>query len=483
MSSREIFALVDQGEYDLALEKCNLALKRNPDQLAYLEALSYWFMKREGHAVAYHLLKYVYSRLGPMPETLNNLGMNAMSLASSSGDDKYLNEAEQLIRKGISKLKSSHSNTTRSSLYENLALISLNSGDIKAGEGAAKEALKHNPESWGALETLAYAQLSQGNWAEGFVNYEYALGSKYRKPKPANDEPYWQGEPGSIYIRAEQGIGDVISYASVLPDAMKHNKITFECDERLGGLFKRSFPGLEIHATRFQKRPAWLEGRTFDYHALIGSLCPYYRKKDEDFPRKAFLVPDPERVLQWKTLLDSMPGKKIGIAWTGGLLNTFQRRRSYTLEDWLPILKTPGVTWVSLEYKDKTEEIEAFEKKHGIKIHHWHRATVNCDYDETAALVTALDSVVSTTTATVHLCGALGKDCHVIVPKKTRWFYQSNNEKHRWYDSLTLYRQDPIQSVAKVIKGKAGGWGKDERKNDLPDSAGAESVSLALAAE
>ncbi len=480
--SREIFELIDAGDFDRALNDCSLALKRDPEKMAYLEALAYWFMKREGHAVAYHLLKYVYSKLGPLPETLNNLGMNAMSLASSSGDDKYLNEAEQLIRKGIGRLKSSHSATTHASLYENLALISLNSGEIKDGEKFALEAIKHNPQSWGALETLAYAQLSQANWAEGFVNYEYALGSKYRKPKPANNEPYWQGQEGTIYLRAEQGIGDVISYASVLPDAMKHNTITLECDERLGGLFKRSFPDLEIHATRFQKNPAWLEGRTFDYHALIGSLCAYYRKKDEDFPRTAFLKTDPERVLQWKALLDTLPGKKVGIAWTGGLLNTFQRRRSHSLEAWLPILKTPGITWVSLEYKDRTEEIEAFEKKHGIKIHVWPRATINCDYDETAALIQNLECVVSTTTATVHLCGAIGKECHVIVPKKTRWFYQSTDQKHRWYDSLILYRQAdkwPIERIAQVLRAKAPGTGEEKRPYYLPDPTATEQRALA----
>lgn len=476
-----IFEAINEGNHEYAFNEIYAGLKKDPDRMALIEALAYAFMKIEQYPVAYHLLKYVYGRIGPAPETLNNLGMNAMSLASSSGDDKYLNEAEALFKKGIGSVKKHHAGNVKGSLLENLALVQLHQGEPKIAEKLCRESLELH-DSNGAHESLAYALLSQGQWEEGFFHYEFALGSKYRRPKPANGEPYWQGEPGTLYIRCEQGIGDSISYASVLNDAKQHNKITLECDERLGGLFKRSFPDIEVHATRFQKSPEWIKGRTFDYHALIGSLCPYYRKKDEDFPRKAFLVPDPDRVLQWKTLLNTKPGLKVGIAWTGGLTNTFKRRRSHQLEAWLPILKTPGITWVSLEYNDPTKEIEAFHVKHGIKIEHYARATEKVDYDETAALVESLDCVVSTTTATVHLCGALGKECHVIVPRKTRWFYVSDTKKHRWYDSLTLWRQQdkwPFERIAQVLKGKVGQRSAEERKDDLSNTVGTELLPVA----
>jgi ADP-heptose:LPS heptosyltransferase len=258
-----------------------------------------------------------------------------------------------------------------------------------------------------------------------------------------------------VFVQGEQGIGDEITYASVLPDAAKHNEIAYECDHRLEGLMRRSLPGVEVHGTRFNLDKSWRETRQFDAVCLSGSLCMEYRRSDEDFPRKGFLIPDPERTLQWKTLLDTLPGRKIGIAWTGGKDNTFKSRRSFSLEGLLPILKTPGVTWVSLQYKDPTKEIAEFEAKHGIKIHHWKRATENCDYDETAALVSELECVVSVTTAIVHLCGALGKKCHVLVPAKSRWFYQSDDSRHRWYDSLSLYRQSdkwPVEKVAEALK-------------------------------
>ena len=196
--------------------------------------------------------------------------------------------------------------------------------------------------------------------------------------------------------------------------------------------------------------------RQFGAYCLSGSLCREYRKKDEDFPRTPFLVADPERRLQWRALLDTLPGKKIGIAWTGGLDTTFKSRRSFNLESLLPILKVPGITWVSLQYQDPTAEIAEFHGKHGIPIRHWERAVgKGVDYDETAALVSELDCVVSVTTAMVHLCGALGKKAYVLVPKRARWFYSSPDQRHRWYDSLELYRQEdkwPVEKLATKLK-------------------------------
>jgi hypothetical protein len=254
-------------------------------------------------------------------------------------------------------------------------------------------------------------------------------------------------------VIGEQGIGDEITYSSVLNDASKDNEITYECDHRLEGLMRRSLPNVKVFGTRFADvRQNPIE---YDCSALTGSLCMEYRREDKDFPRTSFLVADPERTLQWGALLKTLPGKRVGIAWTGGLPNTFQSRRSFNLEGLLPILKIPGITWVSLQYKDPSAEIAEFEAKHGIKIHHWKRAVENCDYDDTAALVKELDCVVSVTTAMVHLCGGLGKKCYVLVPKRCRWFYTSETSKHRWYDSLELFRQQdkwPVERLADKLK-------------------------------
>jgi hypothetical protein len=425
----------------------NRGLNKDPDDMALL-MIGSCVMTREGAwGLALNTLKRVKDKSPPFPEISNNLGMALSSLAGHSGNDRLLDEAEALLRKTYRKHPIPE-------VTSNLALVLMNQGNWQGAEQLCREGLEKDPGNVSMRETLGYACLYAGNWVEGFGNYEFNLGNKYRPRLPGT---LWErGMRGKrLFLQGEQGIGDEITHASVLNEASEHNTIAYECDHRLAGLMKRSLPNVEVHGTRFEGSRIWRETRDFDAVGLVGSLLMEYRRKDEDFPRKGFLVADPERRLQWRALLDTLPGKKVGIAWTGGLDNTFKHRRSFGLEALLPLLKTPGITWVSLQYNDPTEEIEAFAKKHGIEIKHWSRAVgKGVDYDETAALVSELDSVVSVTTAIVHLCGALGKECHVLVPKKARWFYNSANEKHRWYDSLTLYRQAdkwPVEKVAEAL--------------------------------
>src|SRR5574343_355662 len=442
---------MEAGDLKSARNIANMALNRDPEDYPAVMVLAAIESREEAWGASYHLLQRCYQAAPYMVEVQNNLGMACASLASSAGRDRYLDEAERYLRKACKKGK-------RVEILANLALVMIHQGDYKQAEQIALEAIEIDSGNAQAREALGYACLHQRKWKPGFGHYEFNLGNKYRKIK-ARPGRYW--EPGDrnlkLYVCEEQGIGDAISYSSVLPDAAKHHKITLECDKRLEGLYKRSFPQIEVRGTRFEADKSWVESQGFDAHCLVASLCREYRQKDEDFPRKGFLVPAPERRLQWRALLDTLPGKKGGIAWTGGLDNTFKSRRSFNLEGLLPILKTPGITWVSLQYKDASREIKEFTEKHGIEIRHWARAVEKgCDYDETAALVSELDCVVSVTTATIHLCGALGKACYVLVPKRCRWFYQAREDgSHSWYESLRLYRQQdkwPVERVAADLK-------------------------------
>lgn len=444
--AEEAYALVQSGNTKAAMALVNKGINKDPDDMSLLMVGASVLTREQCWGMAFNLLKRI-AQTHPTPEVLNNLGMCASSLASQTGRDKYLDEAEAYLRRAFKKNQG----------YEvtaNLSLVMLHKLDLAASEHFAKKCLEIEPGNLSARETLGYVHLHRGEWYQGFGNFEFALGGKYRTPPKGK---YWeQGfKGGRLFLRGEQGIGDEISYASVIPDAANDNEIVFECDKRLEGLFRRSFPNVTVIGERFAEAKTY-DSEDFDRVALVGSLFMQYRRKDEDFPRTPFLVPDPERRIQWRALLDTLPGKKVGIAWTGGLENTFRHRRSFALETLLPILKTPGITWVSLQYSDSEGELEVMRERHGIDIKSWPRATgKGVDYDETAALMMELDAVVSTTTAVVHLAGAIGKKAYVLVPKKNRWFYSSDTNKHRWYDSVELFKQAdkwPVEKLADRLK-------------------------------
>jgi tetratricopeptide (TPR) repeat protein len=356
--------------------------------------------------------------------------------------------AEPILRKVLKEQPQA------TSVLNNLALLCVNECRVAEALEYAEQSLALDPSDKNdAHSSKGYASLMLGKWADGWRGFETMVGTGPRKFTAP--EAYWQGEKGGLlYVQGEQGLGDELSFASILPDAAKDNDIVFDCDPRLEGLFKRSFPSLEIHGTRFTPERPWLNDRTFDYACMVGSLAKYYRNSAESFPGTPHLVADPERRIQWKALLDQLPGRKVGIAWTGGKKSTFSDRRSFALEELLPILKTPGISWISLQYKDPTQETIALEKAHGIKIHHWKRACETQDYDDTAALVAELDCIVSVPTAVCHLAGGLGKRALVLTPARPNWFWQLSGDRLPWHDGIELYRQTddwPFEAVIKAL--------------------------------
>jgi hypothetical protein len=62
--------------------------------------------------------------------------------------------------------------------------------------------------------------------------------------------------------------------------------------------------------------------------------------------------------------------------------------------------------------------------------------------DDFAALIMALDLVISVQNTTIHMCGALGKTCWGMIPWRPEWRYGSNGQSMIWYSSIALYRQE-----------------------------------------
>lgn len=448
----------EQGEPDESLRIASSILNENPNEARALFLASYVFLQAERYGMAYNLLKQASLLVPKRDQVWNNLGMCCMKIGLIDEARQHFNKALQINPKNYPSMN-------------NLALIEVNECNPQKALEYVNKSVAIEPEQWDVHETRGYANLMLGNWTEGWDGYEAMVGnSKQRTAEPRKPVPYWAGQPTKgLLIRGEQGLGDEISFASMLYKPDKYTDynnallvpITLECDRRLEGLFKRSFEGygsgITVKGTRFDKSVDW--DADYDAWCLSGSLGWHLRTSDADFHGKPYLTADPQRKTAYRALLDSLGDKpKIGIAWTGGLKDTHSERRSLDLESLLPILKQDA-TFISLQYKDPSAEIAEFTNKHSIKIHHFPWATQTHDYDDTAALVGELDLVVSVQTAVVHLCAGLGKRCLVLVPNKPHWRYAT--PKFMWGDSIELYRQtkswnEPINKIVHEVNNLIG---------------------------
>ena len=323
-----------------------------------------------------------------------------------------------------------------------LQLCALN----RYAEGIARfrQALERAPGDPGVHNNLSIALLASGDFANGWRHQGKKWGLRENaRLRPDFAAPLWRGEPlagKSLYVWSEQGLGDQVMFANMFPDLVAAGgRCTFEVHPRLERLFARSFPGSEVVG----KRPRKAAPRQPDYQVPMSGLGEFLRSDLASFPvHTGYLTASPARRLHWRTRLTALgPGLRVGISWRGGTDRTDRRLRSIPLEKWQPILRLPGVQYVSLQYGDCRPELEA-ARAGGMRIAHWQDAVD--DLDECAALLSELDLVVSVATTVIHLAGALARPVWVLVPARPGWRYLLEGEQLPWYPSARLWRQTTL---------------------------------------
>lgn len=339
------------------------------------------------------------------------------------------------------------------------ALIVDHLGDRVQGLALLQEAARLAPQDDHAKYNIGLHHLKYGEYAAGWDGYERrrsfeSFVGKHRRFAL----PEWDGGPlegRTLLVQPEQGLGDEIMFGSCIPDVAAQAKhVIVECDAKLEAIFRRSFAQCTVVSRQRTLANDWaqrIEPRP-DLQIAAGSLACRFRRAAGEFPQHpGFLHADTESVAAWRARLAALgPGRKIGLSWQGGVGFTGRKRRSLRLEQLLPILRLPGLQFVNLQYTEVREEMRALESRHGVKVHHWQEAID--DYDQTAALVAALDSVLTVCTAIVHLTGALGRRALVMVPFGPDWRYGAAGERMIWYPSVRLLRQRRIGDWSEVLE-------------------------------
>jgi hypothetical protein len=446
-------SLVQRGEPDEAMDIIDEVLKKNPSDVHALIMATSILDKARRLPVAYQFAERAVRLAPQISATWTNFGRVSEGLYQLEDAERAFKMAVQLSKKP----------EALSLNMNNLAAFYVTTGQWETAKKIAKDCLAVDPDSRKAKGNLGLAQLATHEWKEGWVNYGHILGSDHRKiiKYRAKDEPEWDGTPGkTVVIYGEQGLGDELSFASMLPDAIRVcKKVIVDCDERLVGIFRRSFPKAKFYGTRWKREAAWdAEDMNPDYSISIGQLGALFRNKDEDFDGEPYLVPDRERHLMWREYFKLKPSPVIGIAWSGGLDWTGKQFRQWTLDQLQPIFDSVNAHWVCLQYKDAEDEIKAFG---GAEIHQYKFATLTKDYDDTAALVSACDLVIGMQTSVCHLSAAMGIETWGFINSTTPNWREGQGDTVPWYSAMKLYRQSPngywpIEDAARVLKLRYG---------------------------
>ena len=313
---------------------------------------------------------------------------------------------------------------------------------------------KTNVSRYSSLLNVGITYLTLGKFKEGWEKYEYRwqVDPGDKVVWPLKDKPLWDGKIKSkVLLWREQGIGDDIIFLGLAPEAYEAagESMSILIDPRLIPICERSMPGIEfLPATKGSA----LED-SFDYQLPMGSLPRLFRTSEEDFKRtkKSYLKADMEKVENLRRDLGVERKSVIGISWKSfKSLNT--SKKSMDLNQFGRIFKACNAVLLNLQYGDVDEEIREFKKNTGIEVLQCSSINLKEDLDGLAALIELCDLVVSTSSVTIHMAGALGKDSWVLLPFAANFWWLIERTDSLWYPTVRLYRQKSLQDWSEVLK-------------------------------
>jgi tetratricopeptide (TPR) repeat protein len=333
----------------------------------------------------------------------------------------------------------------------------LDLGRMEEALRAHKLAVERDPANPGARYNLSLTQLRLGDWRQGWPGYEirWHFREVHRSPRVFS-QPRWQGEPFDgrrILLHAEQGLGDTIQfcrYVSMVADRGGQVILMVQSPvERLMASLASVRAGKALIALLGDKPSE------FDLECPLLSLPSVFATTVDTVPWPgAYLSADPELVaekqLQFPRLRmrDSLHAQPcIGLCWAGNPRYKADRQRSVRLATLLPLLRFPGITWISLQKGPAAEESAALPGNVVL----WDGSSRDRDLAETAALIATLDLVITTDTSIAHLAGAMAVPVWILLPDLSDWRWMQEIGTTPWYPTARLFRQSAPGDWAGLI--------------------------------
>jgi Flp pilus assembly protein TadD/ADP-heptose:LPS heptosyltransferase len=338
--------------------------------------------------------------------------------------------------------------------WNNLGVALLDAGAPRGAIAPLEQAVALEPENPRAHLNLGFAQLADGQWKEGLENHEWRLkteeGSSSHRPYA---QPRWMGQPlrgKNVFLYAEQGFGDAIQcirYAWLF--AQTGARVSVEVRPPLVRLMQHA-PGISSVIVRGEEPPP------FDYHSPLLSLPYAFRTTPSSVPaRMPYLIAGHQQLVEWKKLLDGCGNAlRIGVCWSGNARFIHDARRSISAEMLCETLRPFEATLVPL-----VKENSPLCRPENVEETRWCDLTGRIqDFEDTAALISYLDLVVTVDTAVAHLAGALGKPVFTLLPSAPDWRWLNSGDTTPWYPTMRLFRQtqpgswkDPLNILTKEV--------------------------------
>ena len=420
----EVQRLVEREEYEPAARLCNqiLDIQKHPIVANMLGFCLYKLNKEEYAERVWRGALELQADCVPVLANLGNLFRERMRYKQS----------EELLRQAIKANDGDHRS------HHNYATLMLDLGRWQEGLKHARKAVELDGSVTASRHLLSLAKLQTGDFKGGFELYGA------RKPLFLRDKaplPVYEGGPGKVIVRHEQGFGDTLMAARWLPKLQEMGAdVSIVCPRALQRLIEAS--GLaKIHRDGVDD---------YTHHLWTMDLLPMFANDWQATSGKPYLQANEAMVAEFKAQL---PKDKplVGICWSGGFrpndIGAFviDKRRSLAAQDAVALFDGMDCHVVNLTREWGLPNAIDFACAVG-------------DFEEQAALLKCLDLVITVDTALCHLAGGLGVNTWMLSRNDACWRWHPYTKQTPLYDSMACYYQQDTLDWRPVI---------DEVRSDL----------------
>jgi hypothetical protein len=281
-------------------------------------------------------------------------------------------------------------------------------------------------------ETLLLLGQFERGWRE--YSYRYSLEHTTRIARKVQ-RPRWNGRPipgKTLLIHDEQGFGDTIQFIRMVAWAKERSqaRIILEVSPELLPLARRT-AGFDELVARGTIPPS------FDVHCEMMSLPMVMGFQLSHLPEKIpYLTPDPARLRRWRRRLAGLKRPLVALNWAGRPVLYNGQNRAVGLAALAP-LAMDGITFLSVQKGAPASE--AATPPSGMTL--VDLGDEIADFEDTAAILSIADLLISIDSAPAHLAGALGRPAWVMLGFVADWRWLLERPDSPWYPSLRLFRQ------------------------------------------
>lgn len=283
---------------------------------------------------------------------------------------------------------------------------------------------------------LAETLLLLGEFDRGWREYQYRYSLPHTRLIDRKvQRPAWNGQPLSgktLLIHDEQGYGDTFQFLRMVQWAKQRSgaRVVVQINHEQA-CFARRMDGIDQVILRGELPPP------FDVHCQMMSLPRAMKLKLDDLPGSMpYISADEQRVERWCRRLQALPRPIVALVWAGSDTHGNDSNRSMSLSTLAPLADS-GVSFVSVQKGVRAAEAD----NPPAGMHLTNLSGEIADFDDTAAILSVCDLLISVDSSPVHLAGALNRPAWLMLPFVPDWRWLLDRDDSPWYPNMRLFRQ------------------------------------------